>query len=80
MKHYEPITRTENEIIAITCDACGRYFQDQAELQAFVHIAKTGSYGNIFGDGVEISCDLCQHCLKERLGDAINTTPVQERA
>lgn len=66
--------------MAITCDACKTKYEDEFEIQAFVCIAKTGSYGNIFGDGVFIECDICQYCLKERLVGAMRISECVERA
>jgi len=52
------------------CDKCGRKAEsnDIIEYQEFKTIFIDGGYGSVFGDGAEIECDLCQHCLKELLG------------
>lgn len=55
--------------ISITCDVCKKeYFYDaddksDIEIQEFHCIRLTGGYGSMFGDGMEIECDICQHCL-----------------
>lgn len=55
--------------IVAECDKCHKQYDiDTYEAQEFHHIHFTGGYGSIFGDGVEVECDLCQHCLKEFIG------------
>tara|TARA_R110002050_G_scaffold17413_15_gene51796 strand:+ start:823 stop:1278 length:456 start_codon:yes stop_codon:yes gene_type:complete len=71
MKHTEIRSIETHETIAITCDVCKTRYDDPVEMQAFIQILKTGGYGNIFGDGALMECDLCQYCLKERLGDSL---------
>lgn len=56
------------------CDKCGREFsndtiEDEIELQETHSIRFTGGYGSVFGDMVNVECDLCQNCLKELIGD-----------
>ncbi len=69
--------KEKKEVIAsMTCDVCGKTYlydkdgnsDDVFEIQEFVHINFTGGYGSTFGDGDEIALDMCQHCLKEKLG------------
>jgi len=58
----------------ITCDVCKKVFsyefnsEGYEEVQEFHHISFIGGYGSIFGDMVGVSADICQHCLKEKLG------------
>lgn len=63
------IKKTETKVI---CDKCGREagqgVEDIAELQEFQTLGIMGGYGSVFGDGVELVCDLCQHCIKELIG------------
>lgn len=52
---------------SITCDICKktyRYDDDMNDIQEFFHINQCGGYGSIFGDGVYIKMDICQHCMK----------------
>lgn len=51
----------------IQCDFCKKSFTeaDDFELQEFLYIRFTGGYASVFGDGSEVECDICQHCLKE---------------
>lgn len=59
---------------SVTCDKCGKTYstdpdsQDCMELQEFHHIDFTGGYASVFGDMMQVQCDLCQHCLKEIIG------------
>lgn len=77
MIHIKRVRIETDEIVAITCDICGFKYEDQCELQAFTHINETGSWGSIFGDGNNIRCDICQHCLQEKLGKFLNISPAQ---
>jgi len=61
-------------LVSVTCDVCKKEFfyesvQERMEIEEFHYIRFTGGYGSIFGDGASISCDICQHCLKEKLGE-----------
>lgn len=56
------------EFESIMCDICQTRYENPIEIQGCYQVRKTGSYGSIFGDGTTIECDICQHCLKERLG------------
>jgi antitoxin CcdA len=70
---------TQDVIVTKICDDCGKKVTyedykngiepDVWEWQEFYHIWFTGGYGSIFGDGEEVKIDLCQHCLKKRIGD-----------
>ena len=57
---------------SITCDICKKKFyyeKDWLEIQEFVYIRERGGYGSVFGDDLSIEADICQHCLKEKLGE-----------
>ena len=60
---------------SITCDVCKKTYsytdQDDFETQEFTCIHFRGGYGSIFGDDVSFETDICQHCLKEKLGEYI---------
>ncbi len=61
----------------ITCDLCKVSFDyetDIFEVQEFIKISIAGGYGSIFGDGVSLNCDLCQHCIKVLVGDILIET------
>lgn len=57
-------------VTAYVCDRCGRVASvDDPEAEEFTSIDFTGGYQSIFGDGARVSSDICQHCLKETLGE-----------
>lgn len=75
MLKYEKIT-TEQAMCAI-CDRCGREMRKDdcdGEWNARVSIAFRAGYASIFGDGNDVELDLCQHCLKDLLGQWIRVT------
>jgi hypothetical protein len=47
--------------------ACITNQNDMWDLQEFHHIDFTGGYGSIFGDGTQVQCDICQHCLHKMI-------------
>ena len=62
------------DIIAISCDRCETTHDDPMEIQEFMCWSDTCGYGNkTFGDMKKISIDLCQYCVKEVLGQWIQT-------
>jgi antitoxin CcdA len=71
MKELGVIPEHRVSIDAYTCDVCGRRATttDTFEYQEFTTIGVHGGYGSVFGDGVELECDICQRCLKEKLGE-----------
>jgi hypothetical protein len=58
---------------SITCDVCKQTFEqkDVVNFQEMLSISFTGGFGSIFGDGAQVSCDICQKCLNNKLGDYI---------
>ena len=63
--------RIYQDAISITCDRCKKVIdaEDVIEWQEIYPIHFTGGYGSVFGDMTRVSCDLCQQCLKELIGD-----------
>ena len=64
------------ELESVTCDICGKtYFNSdnigEFEIQEFLYFNNICGYGSVFGDETKISLDICQHCLKEKLGEYI---------
>jgi hypothetical protein len=41
---------------------------DDYETQAFVSLDFVGGYQSVFGDGNHVAIDICQYCLKDKLG------------
>lgn len=61
----------------LLCDCCGREATIGAsdfEAQAFVSLDFVGGYNSIFGDGTQVSLDICQYCLNEKLGTCLKTS------
>lgn len=75
MRLYKEIDVKTRVCSKVTCDACGRTIWPEegmpVESQEAIHLEFTGGYGSIFGDDSTFAVDLCQHCLKDRLGDVI---------
>lgn len=78
------ITKQEpvDYIESVVCDVCGKSYQyeggDYMEAQEFTHIKFTGGFGSVFGDMSTFECDICQRCLKEKLGKWIRFVPDPE--
>lgn len=77
------ITETVEQKIAesIICDVCKKEYgykgDDVMEAQEFQHIRIQGGYDSVFGDGIMMKLDICQHCLKRLLGEyMVDDTPV----
>ncbi len=70
MRHFRNIT--VKEISTLTCDSCG----EQATLgdytfHEFISISHTCGLGSIYGDGKQLSIDLCQQCFFGMCGDIL---------
>ena len=60
----------------ITCDICKKTYHhdskdDWMEIQEFHHVRFRGGFDSVFGDDVAFKADICQHCLKNILGQYI---------
>lgn len=71
MINYKKVITEKLEIESITCDICKKKYEDDMELQEFLNINFVGGYLSIFGDEESFECNICQYCLKEKLGDSI---------
>lgn len=62
---------SEKYVTSIVCDKCKKEYRadDAWEIQEFHRISFTGGYSSVFGDMVNVECDICQHCLKEMIGE-----------
>jgi len=58
-------------VTAYKCSVCKKEYTDIMELQEFSTIEFEGGYASVFGDGAVGRLDICQHCLKERLGEFV---------
>ncbi len=71
MRQYITTQIEKETLTSVTCDICGKTFDDIFEIQEFHSIHFIGGYGSVFGDTDEFECDICQYCLKEKLGSYI---------
>jgi hypothetical protein len=58
--------------MSITCDVCKKeylYKKDIGEIEEFHHVDFVGGYSSVFGDDMRVACDICQHCLKNLIGE-----------
>jgi hypothetical protein len=64
------------DLESITCDCCGKEYKfdggfEQMDAQEFHSMCFVGGYDSIFGDMNKVELDLCQYCLRNRLGDLL---------
>ena len=76
MKTYKatPATERNVEIKSVTCDVCEKTYnadKDILEFQEIICLDFYGGYASVFGDMSHCTLDICQHCLKEKLGQFI---------
>jgi len=75
MIKQKEIQVTKKVDVAIVCDVCKKEFENISEnipeTQEFTHIRFTGGFSSVFGDMSTFACDICQDCLKEKLGKYI---------
>ena len=64
-------TVTKMRVVSIICDCCKKEFDNDIDLQEFLFYYNTGGYNSVFGDGVSMSLELCQDCVKKLLGEFI---------
>ncbi len=75
MIKYKHIQKVIEEPEAVICDVCKREFTaHDLETQEFHHVQFTGGYESVFGDGTQVECDICQHCLKQLIGEHCRRT------
>jgi hypothetical protein len=80
MIKYKKVTRTTEEISSVKCDKCGKeYDAGDFEVQEFHHISFCGGYASVFGDGTQVECDICQHCLYEMIGESCRCKEAAEQ-
>ena len=73
MKTYRKEEVIQKVLVAVTCDKCKKEYDDIMEMQEFLHYENDAGYGSVMGDGNRLRMDLCQHCVKEVLGEFIRT-------
>ena len=75
MRKYKNIEVQSRQLTELRCDVCGvDIFQDELEMQEAFFLYKVGGYNSVFGDGREIDIDICQYCLKDKLGEYCTVT------
>lgn len=70
VKTYHNELKSVPVLHTVTCDVCRKAYDtdDWEEIQEFLYIDFSAGYGSIFGDLNKVQADVCQHCLKEKLG------------
>lgn len=68
MKLTKNVYQVTQEIVGIFCDVCLKEYSSWEEINGFYSIDFVAGFASIFGDGSRVTCDICQHCLKEILG------------
>ncbi|MEF2252892.1 hypothetical protein V4D00_21045 [Ralstonia solanacearum] len=78
MREYRSVTA--RELAACTCDRCHRRLtpNDPGEWQERLSIDHHCGFDSIFGDGNLVSLDLCQHCVRELLGEWLRVGPPKD--
>jgi hypothetical protein len=76
MRKYEKIKVEQERFKSIQCDVCKKDYsysddKNDFEIQEFLSFHSVGGYASVFGDCVEFSIDICQHCFKEKLGEYV---------
>jgi len=79
MKNKELVKIEVQKTKSITCDNCQGIFMndDVDELSEFLYIDITCGYNSIFGDMNRVQADLCQYCVKDKLGSILRITNEQ---
>lgn len=82
------VNRDVEEVESIICDICKKEYlkkdeldvggSGRLEIQEFTFIRFTGGWDSVFGHSVSIGCDICQYCLKEKLGSYIREVNLLE--
>jgi hypothetical protein len=82
MIKQEEIQVTKKVEVAIICDVCKKEFknipENIPETQEFHQIRFTGGFASVFGDMSTFELDICQHCLKNKLGEYIREAESNE--
>lgn len=67
--------QTVQKLAACTCDRCKRRLTpDDGEWQERLSFDHACGFDSVFGDGNTISLDLCQHCVRDVLGQWLRIT------
>jgi antitoxin CcdA len=74
MQKFNDVPSVRQELVSVTCDICQKEYTDVMDIQEFHQIYFTAGYASVFGDGSHVECDICQHCLKEKLGEYLKVS------
>lgn len=70
IKTKKVVETIEHDVLdKVVCNICHREFDDETEIHEMHHVRFTGGYASVFGDGTVVTCDICQYCMKEKLGE-----------
>lgn len=76
---YKHVKTSKREIEKVICDRCKKDLtKDVLERQEMMNYRNVGGYSAVFGDGMNIELDMCQHCVKEVLGAWIRVSKFQQ--
>jgi hypothetical protein len=64
-------SRVIESVASYICDSCHKEFDNDLDIQEFLHFRNHAGWGSVFGDGAVLSLDLCQDCVKKILGSFI---------
>lgn len=78
MREFRPVTA--QELAACTCDRCQRRItsDETGEWQERLSFDHSCGFDSVFGDGNSVSLDLCQHCVREVLGEWLRIGPPED--
>lgn len=70
---YEDVQITEQQLVLITCDRCKKTVTPDniIEWQEFMSWRNTGGFGSVWGDGTQVSVDLCQQCTYDLFSEFV---------
>ena len=74
MKNYIEVTEKLSKFVSITCDKCHKEYSNVLQTQEFLSIDFIGGYSSVFGDMIQVECDICQYCLKDMIIDICRKT------
>lgn len=76
MIEYKPVVTSKPA--ACLCDRCGRRTEEgDMDWPERLSIDFVAGYASVFGDGNRVQLDLCQHCLREVLGEWLRVSPTE---
>lgn len=67
MKTFRIVSMEREMLDTYTCDRCHQSLMNPMDYQEALCWKNRGGFNSIFGDGQEISLDLCQDCVKTLL-------------